>query len=157
MSVVTIQQTQLCAQGAAVLTVCLRRTVHVPSSSGPFLTATKPLVTPPNRVSFERITLAIVMLEIFMLYGFVDYFNLCISKSSPFVPVLSYPPFPPLPQPMYLSSFSILFSHQQLDLVIAVFPHHILCAFKQQCKNNSRRLLFWQLLEQIAYTCFENT
>ena len=51
-SVCIILQTQLCAHGAAVLTVCLRPTVHVPSSSGSFLTATKPLLLPPN--SFFR-------------------------------------------------------------------------------------------------------
>ena len=88
-SVGIIQETQLCAQGEAVLTVCLRPTVHVPSPSLSFVTATKHLLTPPSRVSFDRITLAHKMQEFLMFYGFVDYYNFCVNKSSPFVPVLS--------------------------------------------------------------------
>jgi hypothetical protein len=107
-SVCIILQTQLCAQGAAVLTVCLRLTVHVPSSSGSSLTATKPLLIPPSRVSFQRITLANIIQEFLILCGSVDYFNFCVNKSSPFVPGLSYPN----PQPIYLRSFSKLLSHQ---------------------------------------------
>jgi hypothetical protein len=84
-----ILQTQLRTQGAAVLTVCLRPTGHVPSSSGSSPTATKPLLIPPSRVSFERITLAHIIQDFLILYGFVDYFNFCVNKSSPFVPVMS--------------------------------------------------------------------
>ena len=55
-------------------------------------------------VSFERITLAHIIQEFLILYGFVDYFNLFVHKRSPFVPVLSYPS----PQPLtYL--FKIIF------------------------------------------------
>ena len=102
-SVCIILQTKLCAHGAAVLTVCLRPTVHVPSSSRSFLTATKPLLLPPNRVSFERITLAHIIQEFLILYGFMNYFNLFVHKRSHFVPVLSYPP----PTSTYL--FKIIF------------------------------------------------
>ena len=106
-SVCIILQTQLCAHGAAVLTVCLRPTVHVPSSSGSFLTATKPLLISPNRVSFERITHAHIIQEFLIIYGFVDYYNLFVHKRSPFVPVLSYPPSPHQP-PTYV--FKIIFT-----------------------------------------------
>jgi hypothetical protein len=44
-SVGIILETQVCAQGDAVLTVCLRPTLHVPSPSLSFVTATKHLLT----------------------------------------------------------------------------------------------------------------
>jgi hypothetical protein len=90
-SLCIILQTQLCAQCAAVLPVCLRLAVHVPNCSGSFITTTKPLLTPPSRVCLERITLAHIMQEFFIFYGLVDYFNFCVNKSSPFVPVLINP------------------------------------------------------------------
>jgi hypothetical protein len=40
-----ILETQVYAQGDAVLTVCLRPTIHVPSPSLSFVTATKHLLT----------------------------------------------------------------------------------------------------------------
>jgi hypothetical protein len=33
---------------------------------------------------------------------------------------------------MYLRTLSILLTHQHLDLVSALFPHQILCEFKQR-------------------------
>ena len=103
-SVCIILQTQLCAHGAAVLTVCLRPTVHVPSSSGSFLTATKPLLISPNRVSFERITHAHIIQEVLILYGFVDYL-ICLCTNVR-LSCLSWAT-PPQP-PTYL--FKIIFT-----------------------------------------------
>jgi hypothetical protein len=140
----------------AVLPVCLRPTVHVPNSSDSFVTATKPLLTPPSRVCLERITLAHIMQEFFIFYGFVNYFNFCLNKGTPFVPVLIPPPY----------VFNIIFNTvvpSTPRFVSALFPHQILCAFKPQCKRNSRTKavlaasctdcihVFWKLLLNIIW------